>query len=95
MFNDKTVSCFRHLCMVCADTIMYIILSAWESLRLMLQCWTHAKKLVLMQTAVTFRKLLQFSLCSLPFYFSAFPPPLPHFSWNYLNERLAFEGERT
>lgn len=43
MFNSKTLSSFRHLCMVCADTIMYLILSAWECLGLMLQYWTECQ----------------------------------------------------
>lgn len=73
------MSCFRHLCLVCAYTIMYLLLSAWESIMLRLQYGTDAKILVLMQTAVTYRKQLQFSLCSLPFSFSASPPPPPHF----------------
>lgn len=38
------VSSFRHLCMVCADTIRYVTLSAWEFIRLMLQSQAECQK---------------------------------------------------
>lgn len=75
-------------CIVCADAITYIILSAWEFHRLMLQSEAECqeKKVVYNAESNSWgRKVLKFSLCSLPFSSAAPPPPL-HFSWNCLRE---------
>mgnify|MGYP001862708997 FL=1 len=62
--------------MVCADTITYVILSAWELHRLMLQCEAECQEEIAYNAESNNwgRKVLKFSLCRLPFS-SATPPP--------------------